>query len=204
VVDLLLESVDLVGGENALAEQAHLHLGDGVAQRIGLTLGGGAIELVIVRERVGIGADDVAVDEGGTEAGAAVFGSSLKSAQAGFGVGAVDFCEVEIGKICDQLGDVSAGRIDLDGNTDGVAVVFDEKDDGQLGVGGGVERFPEFALRCGAFAEAGEGNLVGVERDVVKRAIIQPGRLLCGFGMTAEVAPGLGASDGVENLGGCR
>ena len=56
-VQRLLERVDLVGAQNAFAQQAHLHLGERIAQGVGLALGGGAVELVVVGERVRVGPD---------------------------------------------------------------------------------------------------------------------------------------------------
>ncbi len=143
-----------------------------VAEGVGLALGGAAIELVVVGERVGVGADDVAVDERGALAGAAVRGGGLEGAIAGFGVGAVDFGKVEVGEVGDEARDVAAGRVHFDGHADGVAVVFNAEDDGELLVGGGVERFPELALRGGALAEAGEHDFVAVELDVVEGAVV--------------------------------
>jgi hypothetical protein len=98
---LLLEGVDLVGGEDAFAQKTHLHLGERIAHGVGFALGCGAVQLVVVRERVGVGADAVAVDEGGPATGAAMGRSSLKRAEANFGVGAVDFGEVEVGEVGD-------------------------------------------------------------------------------------------------------
>ena len=68
----LLQLVDLLGGQNAFAQQAHLHAGDGIAQRVGLALGGGAVVLVVVGERVRVGPHAVAVDEGRALPGAAI------------------------------------------------------------------------------------------------------------------------------------
>ena len=47
-VQRLLECVDLVLGQNSLAQQAHLHLGQRIAQGIGFALSSGAVELVVV------------------------------------------------------------------------------------------------------------------------------------------------------------
>ncbi len=48
VLNLVLDRGNLLSRQNALAQEAHLHLRDGVAQRIGLALGSGAIPLVVV------------------------------------------------------------------------------------------------------------------------------------------------------------
>ncbi len=104
-----------------------LQLGDGIAQGVGFALGRGAIEPVVVGERVGVGADAVAVDQGRSVAGAAVGHGGLEGVQAGHGIGAVDLGKVEVGEVGDQARDVAAGRVHFDRNADGVAVVFDDR-----------------------------------------------------------------------------
>jgi hypothetical protein len=47
-IELLLKFVDLFVGEDAFAEQAHLELGERVTEGVGIALGGGAVELVVV------------------------------------------------------------------------------------------------------------------------------------------------------------
>ena len=94
-----------------------------------------------------IGANDVAVNKGWTVTGAAVGCGGLKRTQAGYGIGTVDLSEVEVGEVGNEMGDIAARGVDFDRNADGVAVVFNAKNDGQLLVGGGVERFPKLALR---------------------------------------------------------
>ena len=182
VVQLLLQRVDLLVGQDAFAQQAHLHLGQRVAQGVGLALGCGAVELVVVGERVRVGAHAVAVDKGRPEAGAAVGRSSLKGAQAGLRIGAVHLGKVEVGEVGHQLGDVAARRVHLDRHADGVAVVFHAEDDGQLLVGGGVQRLPELALRGRAFAQRGEDHFVAVEVDVVEGAVVALGLVAAASG----------------------
>ncbi len=174
-VQLLLQRVDFVLGENPFAEQAHLHLDEWIAHGVGLALGRGAVEPVIVRERVGVGPHAVAVNKGRSEAGAAVRYRGLEGAQAGFGIGAIHLGKVEVGEVGHQPGDVSAGRVHLDRSADGVAVVFHAEDDGQLLVGGGVERLPELALRGGTLAERSKHDLVAMKLDVAKGAVVALG-----------------------------
>ncbi len=100
-----------------------------------------------------------------------------------------------MGEVGDELGDAAAGGVDLDGHADGVAVVFYAEDDGELLVGGGVERLPELALRRGALADAGEDDFVVVELNVVEGAIVAESvGFRCGLGMMAEIAAGLGCA----------
>ena len=171
-IQLLLQSRDLFGGQDALAQQAHLHLGDGIAQGVGFALGLRAIEPVVVGERVGVAADAVAVDKGRPQAGAAVGHGALKGLTTCLRIGAVHLGKVEVGEVGHQAGDVAAGRAHLDRSADGVAVVFDAENDGQLPVGGGVERLPELALRGGTLAQQGEDDLVAVELDIVEGAVV--------------------------------
>ncbi len=146
MVEGLLQRVDFALGQNPLAQEAHLHLGQGVAQGVGLALGGGTIMLVVVGKCVRIGAHHVAVDKGRPKPGAAVGRSSLESEQAGLGIGAVHLSKVEVGEVGHQLGDVSAGRVHFDRDADGVAVVFHTENDRELLVGSGIERLPELSL----------------------------------------------------------
>ncbi len=113
-VGSLFQRVDLLFGQDALAQQAHLHLGQWVAQCVGLALGGGAVELVVVRERVGVGPDAMAVDKRRPLARAAMRRGGLKGAQAGLRVGAVHLGKVEVGEVGHQPRDVAAGRVHLD------------------------------------------------------------------------------------------
>jgi len=101
LVQLLFKLVDFFGGEDALAQQTHLHLCEWIAHGVGFAFGRGAIELVVVRERMRIRPDAMAVDEGGTVTGAAMGGGGLKSAEAGFGIGAIDFSKAEVGEVGD-------------------------------------------------------------------------------------------------------
>ena len=47
-VHLLLQGVDLLFGQDSFAQQAHLHLGQRIAQGVGLAFGCRAVELVVV------------------------------------------------------------------------------------------------------------------------------------------------------------
>jgi hypothetical protein len=148
-----------------------------------------------------VGADDVAVDERGTFAGAAVGDGLLEGLEAGDGVGAVDFGEMEIGELFEQVRDVAAWSVDFDGDGDSVAVVLDYDEDGEFEVGSDADGFPELALGGGAFADGDVDDFVAVEVDGVELTVVAFA-LLCGFGMLGEVEGGFGAAYGLEALRG--
>src|ERR1700726_2756513 len=102
------------------------------------------------------------MDEGWALTGAAMLRSPLKGAQARFGIGTVHFLKVKIRKVGHKARDVAAGRIHFYRNADGVAVVFNHEDDGQLLVGGGVESLPELTLGGRPLSDASENNFVAV------------------------------------------
>ena len=123
-IQRILQRGQLVGGQNALAQQAHLHPEERIALAVGLQFGLGAVKPLVVGERMGVRADAVAVHEGRPQTGAAVSHGSLKSLGTGLRIGAVHFGKVEIGKVGHQAGDVASRRVHLDRGADGVAVVF--------------------------------------------------------------------------------
>ena len=131
-----------------------------------------AVELVVVGERVRVKPHAMAVHQRRPEARAAVCRRLLKGAQAGHGIVAVHLGKVEVGKVGHQPRDVSARRVHLDRNADGVAVVFDAEDHRQLLVRRGVHRLPELALRGRALAHAGQHHFVAVKIHVVEGAIV--------------------------------
>ena len=171
-VHLLLEALEGLGVEDAFAQQVHLEIVNGIAEGFGLALGFRAIEADVVGVRVRVGADDVAVDQRGTFAGAAVGDGGLEGGKAGERVGAVDFGEMEVGEVSEQRRDVAAGGVDLDRNGDGVAVVFDDEEDGELEIGGDADGFPELAFAGGAIAEGDVDDFVAVEVDVLELAVV--------------------------------
>ncbi len=80
--------------------------------------------------------------------------------------------KVEMGEVGEQVRDVAAGGVDFDGNGDGVAVVFDDEEDGELEVGGDADGFPELALGGGAFADGDVDDFVAVGFDGVELAVV--------------------------------
>src|ERR1035441_8756900 len=139
----------------------------------------------------------------GPLAGTAVFRSLLECAQADFWISAVDFSEIEVWEVSHEARNIATGGVDLDGHTDGVAVVFNAEDDGKFLIGRGVESFPEFALRGGAFTEASENDLIAVKSHIVISAVVAV-RLCCSLGMACEVAASFSAANSMEQLSGGR
>ncbi len=114
-------------------------------------------------------------------------------------IGAVDLGEEEIRKIVHQTRDIPAGRIHFDRNRDGIAVVFNHEDDGQLFVGRRVQRLPEFALRSRALSDRYIDNLVALELDIAPLAVVAL-MIFRGLGMAGEVTAGLRAADSMQAL----
>ena len=101
-VDATFEGVDLFSAQDAFTQEPQLHLGDGVTQGVGGELFGCAVVALVLAHGVGVGADDVAVDKRGTLASAAVGYGFDHCGVARDGIGTVDFCEVEVGEVCDE------------------------------------------------------------------------------------------------------
>ena len=76
--------------------------------RVGIALGIGAIGALVVRQRVGVRADDVAMNERRPETCAAVCDGFCESRVAGERISAIDFGEKEVREICDELRNISA------------------------------------------------------------------------------------------------
>ena len=129
---------------------------------------------------MGVGPDDVGVDEGGAFAGTNPIGRGLHGAERSQKVGAVDLLAEEAGEAGDQFGDLAAGGLAFDGDGDGVAVILDQIEEREALEAGDIERLPEFALAGGAIAGSDEGDFGGVR---------------------VEIAGGFGASGGLDKLG---
>jgi hypothetical protein len=99
----VLQSVNLFRGQNALAQKARPHSHQRIAQLVGLALGLGAVPLVVVGERVGVGAHAVAVHKSRPQAGTAVRHRGLKGQQASLRIGAVHLGKVEVREVGHEL-----------------------------------------------------------------------------------------------------
>ncbi len=100
---------------------------------------GGLIELLVVGERVRVGANYVSMNERRPAALANVVNSFLTRCVAFYRVGAIDFGHVQPWKIAHQFRDAAAGGLHFDGDGNCVAVVFDEIKQRQFFGAGGVE-----------------------------------------------------------------
>ena len=76
-----------------------------------------------------------------------------------------------LGEAGDQWRDVAAGGVDLDGNGDSVAVVFDDEEDGELEVRGGTDGFPELTFAGSAITEGDIDDFVAMEIDLAELAV---------------------------------
>ena len=204
VVGLLLDAVQNFGAGDFFMEQIGAEILDRVAHGFGVALGLGTVQTRVIGVRVGVGADDVAVDERGPFAGAAVGDGRLEGLHADDGVGAVDFFEMEMGERREKVRDIATGRVDFNGDRDGVAVVFDDEEHGELAIGGDADGFPELALGGCAFADGDVDDLVAVEVDGVELTVVGVFGIawLCGFRMLREVERSLRTTDGLQALRG--
>ena len=139
---------------------------------------------------MGVGADDLGMNEGRAFPHAAIADRLAHGLEARDRIAAVDLEDEEIGERAHQLADAAARGLDLDRNRDRVAVVLHQVDHGQLQVAGGVEAFPELAFGGGAVAGADEDDLVMLERGQRPRLLHEQARL--------------GAAHGLEELGADR
>ena len=192
-----LQLVQFRARKDPFADQPRPHSRNGIAQRIRLPLGRGTVVLIVVGKGMRVEPHAMAVHQRRPASGAAVRRRLLKGPQANHGIVAVHFGEVEVGKVLDQPRNVSSRRVHLDGNADGIAVVFHAEDHRQLLIGSGIDRLPEFALRGRSLAHAGQRHLVAVKIHIAKGAIVAL-RLGRRSGVAAEEPAGLGAAHRVE------
>src|SRR5712692_8704647 len=95
---------------------------------------------------MGVGTDDLRVDECRTLPCANVFGCLAHRAQAREEISAVDRIDMQPGKRSYQARYVAAWRLHLDRHRDRVAVVLDQEKDRQALGACGAQRLPEFAF----------------------------------------------------------
>jgi len=95
-------------------------------------------------------------------------------------VAAVDAHHLQMRKALDEIRDRSTRRLHLDRNRNGVAVVLDEVNDGELLVRRRVERFPELAFAGGPIAKGAVHDFIAPElRKAIRNGVdplVQPTR----------------------------
>ena len=191
--DLLAQLREVLGrGDPRLLEEGREQL-ERVAIPVLLAFLLGPVELLVVGERVRVGANDVRMDEGRPLPVARVGERVLQRIVRGQKVAAVGLGDEEAGIRTHELRDGAAGRVHLDGHRDRIAVVLHDEDDGELQRARRVQRLPELAFRGGALSDRDDDNFV---RRRVRDRAGKAGRLL-----TQEIAAGLGRSDAGQALG---
>ena len=131
-----------------------------IASRFGLALRRRLVQLLVVGERVRVRPRHRGVHQRRTVAVAGVRHGLAHRPIAGEEVGAVAAEHAQAEEALDDARDVAAGGLHFDRHGDRVAVVFDQIDDRQLALAGGVERFPELAFAGAAFANRDVGDFV--------------------------------------------
>src|SRR5208282_2109760 len=101
-VNFLFQFVNALLVENSLPQQKHLSARNRVAGRIALALRIWTVQALVIRERMRIGANHVRMNECRSMASTAVLSSALECGATGYGIGAVDFFEMEIREAGDQ------------------------------------------------------------------------------------------------------
>src|SRR5258708_7770683 len=166
--------------------------------RLFLAVLGGLIGVLVVGERVRVGANYVSMNERRPAALANVVNSFLTRCVAFYRVGAIDFGHVQPWKIAHEFRDAAAGGLHFDGDGNCVAVVFDEIKQRQFFGAGGVERFPEFAFAGRAVAGGNVNNFVAFVMDVLaERGFLGLGER---FGAVLIIERGFGGTRGLYEL----
>ena len=192
-IHLLLQTSNRLGVEDSLAQQPHLELRQWIAQIVSREFTRRPVETVIVGERMRVRPYHMTMHKRRPIARTAPGDRLLKCKIARHRIGAVDLRKVEVRKICYQPRDVPAGGVDLDRNRDCVFIVLDNKEHRQLGIGSGVERFPELPLAGRPFAERDINYLVAMELHILELPVVALA-LSRRFGMARKIPSRLGAA----------
>jgi hypothetical protein len=161
-VDLLAHRGEELLGRHLLPHQRRGEVRDRVAGRVGLALGVGAVQPLVVRQRVRVGADGVGVHQGRAAVLRPDPGDRPRQRVVrGDRIAAVHFLDPQAGEVAHQTRDVPAGSLRLDRHRDGVLVVGDQEQHRRFAQGGGVDRLPELPLAGRAVAAGDVGDGVG-------------------------------------------
>ena len=195
---VLLDLGHLVSGQHPALEQRLFHDHQGIVSGLVRQLLRRAVLALGVLRRVGVGPG-----HGGMDERRAYSGPDLGHDVGGPGahlevVAPVETMDVEAAEATDQLRD-GRRRLIRRGDRDGEAVVGHHVEDGEVEAAGGVEAFPELALRGGTLAEGDVGQLVAMGDTAGK---VAPGDIAAGFGAPhrgqALAAGGAGLGHDVE------
>jgi hypothetical protein len=201
LIHLLLQLVDGLGVENAIAQQPHLEFRQRVALGIRLQLSRRTIGTLVIGKRMRVRPDDVSMHKCRPVAGTAPGNCLFKCQVACDWIGSIDLGEVEVGKVRHQTGDVAAGGVHLDWDGDGIAIVFNDEEDRQFGVRCRIQRLPELSLAGCAFAKGDVDHLVPVKSDMFELTVIclsDQRRIR----MAGKIPPRFGATDRLQALRG--
>ena len=123
-----------------------------VALGLGVPLSLGLIEPLVVRERMGIEPHHMRMHQRRPVPAAAPLRRRFHGAIGRNEIGPVHLLPKKSRKALHQFRDVATSGLAFDGHRDCVAIIFNEKQQGQAVEAGGVERLPEFAFASGAIA----------------------------------------------------
>ena len=193
-VDLLFQPLERCLRENPLADQETRHRRDRIASEVALALLFWTVERLVVGERMAVRPDDVRVDQRGALPRPAVFDRRAQRIVGLHEIAAVDFGDREVREAGQELRDRAARRVDLDRDRDGVTVVFDQVEDGELQVARGRERFPELPLGGLALSGRDVDDLVAPETPAggELRDLRKPPPSLCRPNRVEKLRPGAG------------
>ena len=134
-----------------------------IAGRVGFAFGGRAVQRLIIRQRMRVRANHMSVNERWTFPLPRVFHRVVHRIVAGKEVTSVDFFDVQIWEGANELRDIAAGCLHLDGDRDRVAVVLDQVDRRQLQIRRGVQRLPELAFTGLSFTGRYQNHFVALK-----------------------------------------
>src|ERR1700730_17050154 len=113
-------------------------------------------------------------------------------------IGAVAFGNMQIRKAAREFRNAAAGGLYLDGDGNGIAVVFDEIQERELFAARDVEGLPELALARCSIATGHVDDLIALVTHVFSERRLFG--LRQGFGTPVVVERGLGCANGLHEL----
>ena len=158
--DVRFHAVEFVCGRGAGIEQKTARLAQRIAPVLRLALRRTPVHRFVVGSGVRIRTGGVCVQQRRLPLPAAPLHGLARGPVAFEEVSPVALDDLQIGEPGKEARHVAAGRLYLNGDRDGVLVVLDQEQDGQLQVARRIEGFPELALRRGAVARRAEYDLV--------------------------------------------